>query len=151
MLTKTERRHEIQPRGFDLIDRLFDEWPTVLRRPVMLFPERGVDSLRVEEFTEDGKFVVKAEIPGLDPKKDVEITLQEGILRIRAERREEDKSEAREFVRREIRYGSFERDIALPQAVSESEVDATYENGVLEIRVPLKEVAPKKAIPIHTA
>ena len=114
---------------------------TLLRRPVMPFPERGQDGLRVEEFTEGGSFVVRREIPGLDPAKDVAVPMQGGILHICAVRREEEKSEGREFVRREIRFGSFERDIALPQGASQSDVDASYAYGLLEARVPLMEAA----------
>jgi HSP20 family protein len=88
---------------------------------------------------------------GMDPGKDVEVTVSDGMLRIAAERREEEKTEEKDYYRRELRYGSFSRDLPLPDGTTESDIQASYKDGILEIRVPVaKEAAPEpaKKIPV---
>ncbi len=150
MIKRESHRGEVVPRGFDFIDRFFEDWPEMLRRPVLLWPERGTGGFRMEEFHEEGAYVVKAELAGLDPEKDVEVSVHNGVLHIAVERHEEEKTEGRDYVRREFRYGSFHRDVPLPEGASESEVKATYKNGVLEIRVPIVAAEPRKRIPVVT-
>ncbi|UZX04356.1 Hsp20/alpha crystallin family protein [Arthrobacter sp. CDRTa11] len=93
--------------------------------------------LRVEEYRDGGDMVVKAEVPGIDPDKDVDITLIGSDLRI--EVRHEEKSEHRDKrgYRSEFRYGTFSRTVALPGPVNESDIHASYTDGVLEVRVPV--------------
>jgi HSP20 family protein len=129
-----------------LPSRMFDwiEWPA---------PSTTRDTehmLRVEEYVDDDKLVVRAEMPGIDPEKDVHVQLHDHTLEIRAERREEQKSEEKGVRRSEFRYGSFFRTIAMPESANESDVDATYRDGILEIRVPLepKRENEPKAIPV---
>jgi len=124
-------------RPLDAFDRLFEGWPTFFRRPVMVWPEAMEDTLRVEEYRENGTEVIRAELAGIDPEKDVEITVANGVLHIEAHRREEEKKEGKDFFRRELRYGSFSRDLALPEGVTEADVKATYKDGILEVRVPV--------------
>jgi HSP20 family protein len=133
-------KHESAKRDvkhLDLFDRFFDDWPEVLRRPVFFWPERGLDPMRVEEFTEDGMLVIRVEMAGLDPEKDVDVSVEGDVLHIGAERREEEKTEERDYVRREMHYGSFRRDLPLPKGMSQADVKATYKDGILEVRVPL--------------
>lgn len=118
-------------------DRPAGRWPEWLLRPLMVWPDDVTDMLRVEEYREDGTLVVRAEMAGIDPDKDVEITVRDGTLHIQAERREEEKSEGKYFHRRELRYGSFTRDLPLPEGSSEKDVKASYKDGILEVRVPL--------------
>jgi HSP20 family protein len=93
--------------------------------------------LRVEEYRDGGDMVVKAEVPGIDPDRDVDITLVGSDLRI--EVRHEEKSEHRDKrgYRSEFRYGTFSRTVALPGPVNESDIHASYTDGVLEVRVPV--------------
>jgi HSP20 family protein len=106
-------------------------------------------SPHIEERREDGQIVVRFEMPGLDPDKDVEITVADGILRIRAEQREETKGDDGTGYRSEYRYGSFARAVTLPPGAGEDAVKATYRDGVLEVRVPVdEETAAAKRIPI---
>ena len=143
---------ELTPRRMDRLDRFFDDWPEMFHWPALVWSDRGFDSMRIEEFTEDGSLVLRVEMPGIDPDKDVEISLQGDMLHLSAERRLEEESTGRDYVRQEMRYGSFERDIPLPKG-ARSTVHATYKNGILEVRVPLmisEEEAPKK-IPITTS
>ena len=139
--------------GSDRLDRLFDDWRRLLpvRLRTMLAPDpMAGDFIRIDEFREDGTLTVRAELPGIDPDRDVDLSVDHGILHIRAERREERKSDERGYLRREIRYGSFARDLPLPEGVTTSAVTATYRNGILEIQVPAPEQAPTTRIPVDT-
>jgi HSP20 family protein len=107
------------------------------------------DQVKVEEFTEDGQLVVRAELPGVDPDKDVDISIVDGNLCIRAERRQEEKVERRNYRRSEIRYGSFSRILPLPANAKEDDIKASYKDGILEVRAPIDETAAKPSrIPI---
>ncbi|WP_166847169.1 Hsp20/alpha crystallin family protein [Isoptericola sp. BMS4] len=104
-------------------------------------PGPGVGALiRVEEAREGDELVIRAELPGLDPEKDVEVTVDDGILTIAAHR-EERTSEHEGGYRSEFRYGQFERRLRLPRDAS-SDVTATYRDGVLEVRVPVPAERP---------
>jgi HSP20 family protein len=119
-----------QPFGRELADwwsRPFESW----RR---MFDET---QMNVEEFVEGDQLVIRAELPGVDPEKDVDISIEDGALHIRAERRQEVKSEDRNYRRTEIRYGSFTRTIPLPTQAKEEDVSATYKDGILEVRAPI--------------
>lgn len=89
----------------------------------------------VESFTRDGRYVVRADLPGVDPDKDVEITVEGDQLTIFGERREE----GHENGRSEVRYGSFLRRIQLPEGAAPEDIDARYDAGVLEVSVPVAE------------
>jgi len=104
----------------------------------------------LEEFNEDSTFVVRAELPGIDPAKDVEVAIHDGMLEINAVRSEESVTEERHFHRREMRYGSFARMISLPKGVDESSVVASYKDGILEVRLPMHadEQKPARRIPV---
>lgn len=106
--------------------------------------------LRVEEFVEDNTLVVRAELPGIDPEKDVDISVVNGALVIRAQKEEMSEKKDKDSYRSEFRYGSFVREIALPAGVDEAQIAATYRDGVLEVRVPTGEpIEPAKVkIPI---
>ena len=94
-------------------------------------------SIRVEEFERDGAFVIRAEAPGIDPDKDVELSVADGVLRLMVQRQKESElSEARHY-RSEFNYGSFTRLVVLPAGTSDKDVKATYENGILEVKMPL--------------
>jgi HSP20 family protein len=123
---------------FGRLDWLFDEWMRMMPFRPMAFPRwlEGGDLIRVEEYREDGALVVRADLPGIDPDKDVELTVAGGMLHIEAERRKEEKREEKGYVRREVRYGSLSRSLPLPEGVTEADISATYKNGVLEIRIP---------------
>jgi HSP20 family protein len=137
----------------DWFDRWFTDWPRFrflpeLRRSFM----EGLEPLRVEEFTEGDQLVVRAEMPGIDPEKDVEITVSDHTLQLRAERREEKKTEEKGRYRSEFQYGSFSRRVELPVGATDKDVKASYKDGILEVRVPIdRERAEAKKIPIERA
>jgi HSP20 family protein len=131
-------------------DRMFDQWPTFLpvRWSVPVVGRMAERYLPVNEYYRDGSLVIRAELPAIDPDKDVDITMTDGMLHIKAERRQEEKVEQDRYLRREIHYGSFERTLALPEGVTEADVTATYKDGILEIVVPPAEKEPAKKIAI---
>ena len=132
------------------------EWPFALfpafpRWFDDMFTVEDGGMIKVEQFTEGGKLVVRAEMPGIDPEKDVEVTVEGGMLHIHAERREEEETNDRDFHRRELRYGSFTRTLPLPEGMDETSVTANYKDGILEVRAPLppepqKETARRVAV-----
>jgi HSP20 family protein len=144
-----------EPRGeaadvFSRFDRLFEEWARMMPFRPMPFPLwwGAGELIRVEEYREDETLVVRADLPGIDPDKDVQLTVSDGMLRIEAERREEEKREEKGYLRREVRYGAFSRSLPLPGGVTEADITAVYKDGVLEIRIPepKREEAKKIAI-----
>jgi HSP20 family protein len=99
------------------------------------------DVLRVEAYEEGDELVIRAEMPGIDPAKDVDISVADGLLTIKAERREENKQEDKAGYRSEFRYGMFRRSVELPAGVKEDDIKASYVDGILEVRVPAAEPA----------
>jgi HSP20 family protein len=122
-----------------------------ITEPFRRFLEGDMASwLRVEEYRDAGSMVVKAEVPGIDPEKDVDIELVGNDLRINVRHEEKSEHKDKEGYRSEFRYGTFSRSVSLPGPVSESDIRATYGDGILEVRVPLPEnagTAPRK-IPV---
>ena len=106
--------------------------------------------IKVEEYVEGEHLVVKAEIPGVDPDRDIEVTVEDGMLTIAAQRRESTSEKSEKGYRSEFRYGSFLRQVRLPKGASPDVVSATYKDGVLEIRLPRPtEEAKTRRIPIE--
>ena len=124
----------------DLIE-WFEE-PFLTLRPYLGQP------IRIEDFVEGDHYLVRAELAGIDPQKDVEITVGSGYLTIRAQR--SDKTEGKH--RSEFRYGSFSRTLALPANADEDAVTASYRDGILTVSVALKseQKAPAKKIEVTT-
>ena len=119
--------------------------------PVRRFLEGELDSwLRVEEYRENGILVVKAEVPGINPESDVEINLVGNQLQIGVRREEKSEHKGKEGYHSEFRYGTFTRSVTLPAGVTQDDVQASYRDGVLEVRVPLPEeaVSGPRRIPI---
>jgi predicted unusual protein kinase regulating ubiquinone biosynthesis (AarF/ABC1/UbiB family)/HSP20 family molecular chaperone IbpA len=103
---------------------------------------------RLEESIRDDRYVIRAELPGLDPENDIDVTVDGRILTIRAERREQDKGRYRS----EFRYGSLARAVRLPARVDPADVTARYDKGVLEVSVPVRVVKPEGTrIPVEDA
>jgi HSP20 family protein len=108
---------------------------------------RAEDRLRIEQQMTDDTMVIRAEIPGIDPDKDVEITLSDDILNIHAERSFEKSEEQEGLTRSEFRYGSFTRAVRVPREMGLDDVTATCRDGILEVRFPYKvptEAQPRK-------
>jgi len=116
------------------------EEPFLTLRPYLGRP------IRVEEYADSDHYLIRAELAGIDPEKDVEIMVGSGYLTIRAER--SDKIEGKH--RSEFRYGSFSRVLSLPVNADQEAVTASYHDGILTISVGLKteQQAPAKKIEV---
>jgi HSP20 family protein len=99
----------------------------------------AAQSFRLEEVARDDRHVIRAELPGLDPDRDIEVTVEGRTLTIHAERRQEESGSYRS----EFRYGSLTRLVRLPVKVDAADVTARYEKGVLEVSVPAREERPE--------
>jgi HSP20 family protein len=116
--------------------------PTWLQERPFLWPPAWDDLLatskiRVEEYEDDDVYIIRAEAPGINPDEDVDLTLNDSVLRLDVRRRHKKKDEKRKRHMSEFSYGSFTRIITLPRRASVKNVTAEYEDGVLEVRVPL--------------
>ena len=142
-MTLMQRRGDPIREFTDWLPRRLYEWP---EWPLF---KTLTEEIKVEEFKEDGTIVVRAELPGIEPDKDIEITVKNDTLKIHAERHEQEKEEEKGFYRSEFRYGSFTRVLPLPAGASEDDVKASYHDGILEVRVPIvEEKAEATKVPI---
>jgi len=122
-----------------LVRREHFEFPELWRR--FFDPEGDGSWLRTEEYVEGDTLVVRTEIPGIDPDKDVEISISDGELDIRAHRQAGTEHTGKDSYRSEFRYGSFVRRMPLPAGTKDGSVTASYHDGILEIRVPVGDEA----------
>jgi len=96
----------------------------------------------------DKEVIAEVEIPGFDPEK-VDVSVEDGILRVRGSMDEKKEEKEKGYWRKEIRTGSFERMVRLPVAVKEDAVEATYEKGLLKIVMPKAETKPISKVKIQ--
>lgn len=116
------------------LSELFNGFPAFASlRP--LFDSR---LLKLEDEMKEGVYEVRAELPGVDPTDDIEVTVRDGQLTIKAERIQTGESNGHS----EFSYGSFVRTVALPAGADEDEIHATYDRGILTVSVPLSEDQP---------
>lgn len=101
----------------------------------------------VETFRKDGGYVVRIDMPGVDPKE-VEVTVAEDTLIVKGERKRAKEIKEKDYHYHETSYGKFERRLALPKGINRDEVEARYENGVLEISVPVPANLAERKVPI---
>lgn len=125
-------------------DPFFSDWP-FFRMMWRRAPGEGMAwAPAIEMYEKDNNFVVKAELPGVK-KEDVDISVAGDTLTIKGQRKASKEVKDEDYYRCETHYGSFTRSIVLPAAVDAKKVEASYENGVLEIQVPkAKEAMPTK-------
>jgi HSP20 family protein len=127
------------------MDRLWDS--LVEGRPGRRVEEIGewLPSLDVSETKND--LLVKAELPGLDPKE-IDISVANGILTIKGEKKQEKEEKEENYHLVERSYGSFVRSVQLPKDVQSDNISASFKNGILKITLPKSEEAKKKEIKI---
>src|SRR5215475_12347785 len=113
------RRLPVPARFPDVLDWLDAPWSALL-------PFRSGETFRGEDYKEDGNYVIRAELPGVDPERDVEVSVNASVLTIHAERREE----IREERHSEFRYGELTRSVALPAGADTGNIIARYDNGI---------------------
>jgi HSP20 family protein len=101
-------------------------------------------------FAREGDLVVRIELPGIDPEKDLQVSVQDRLLCVSGERRHDAATERAGYFRREAAYGAFERGIPLPEGVKAEDITASYDNGVLEVVIPkAAQLAEPRRIPVH--
>jgi len=132
----------------DLLERFgFDrDWfgPFPLSREFFGETETKPHRPAIETRVENGKFIARADLPGVEPK-DVDIKVVGNMLSIKGSREEKHETKKADYLRREVRYGEFERAISLPEGVKADELKATYHDGILELTAPMaKEAMPKE-------
>jgi HSP20 family molecular chaperone IbpA len=109
------------------------------------FRTEGAPLVRIEDYLENDTYVLRAEVPGLDPEKDLEVSVAGDVVTIRGQRHEEEQDKRHH----EIHYGEFVRSVRLPQGSQGDDLKATYKDGVLEVRVSVgTEGQAARTIPI---
>lgn len=98
----------------------------------------------------DGEYLIKAELPEVK-KEDVKVTVENGVLTLQGERRQDKEEKGKRYHRIERSYGSFVRSFALPESVDEGGVKAEYKDGVLNLHIPKSEKVKPKAIEVKVA
>ena len=133
-------------RPFQELERAMRNWET---RFPCFFESREEEEMMppIESFVKDGTLVVRADAPGLDPK-DIEISVLHDVLTIKGERKAEKEVKEKDYVRREVSYGSFERRVSLPEGAAADKIQATFKNGVVEVSIPLPQAIEGKKIPL---
>src|SRR3989304_6435039 len=136
----------------EIMNRMFEEfWGRPSRRRLLPSGERGavVPAEYREPFIDvietDKEVIATAEMPGLE-KQDIKINLTEDRLEISAETKHEEKKEEKGYLYKERRSGSYYRAISLPSPVDPDTSKASYNNGVLEIKMPKTEIKKKKPL-----
>ena len=131
----------VRQKGFlrrperDFVDRFFGDFAL----PNLMF--EGAEWTPAFDVSEtDSELIIKAEVPGMD-KKDINITVSDGMLTIKGEKKHEKKEENEHYHRVETHYGTFSRALRLPTEVVADKVDATYKDGVLNVTLPKSEAA----------
>jgi len=130
-------------RPFSNLDKFFEDDDWLL--PV--FPRLDMSKPAMDIYETDKEVVAEISIPDFDQEK-VEVSVENGILRVSGKMDEKKEEKEKGYWRKEIRKGSFERMLKLPVAVKEDSVEATYEKGVLKITMPKSEVKAKSKVKI---
>ena len=139
-------RSGIAPRwgSFDDLDRVFDNFfrnaMTNIHLPVGSLSDIAV-KMNISET--DKEYTVTAELPGLE-RADVELAIEDGVLKLSGEKQQESEEEGKTFHRIERSYGRFSRTLQLPDDAAEDQVKATMKNGVLSVAIG-KRAMPEKA------
>ena len=104
-------------------------------------------TLAIDAERDNGNLVIHAELPGIKPE-DVKIEAQDDILTVSGKHEQDAEQKHKHYVRRERRYGSFSRSIALPPGVDANQIDAKIKHGIVEVTIPLPKHTNKKPVTI---
>ena len=115
----------------------FPSWPSRRWLDEFFRDSAWHQMIKIEECTEGDTMVIRAELPGVDPDKDIQLEVLDGALVISAEKTESHEESSDHFHRSEFRYGSLTRSVPIPKGIDESKIAATYKDGVLEIRLAM--------------
>ena len=125
----------------DIFDRFFDfDIPTLFNGEELVIPHFDISETEKE-------YVISGEIPGIDVK-DLNVTLTDGIITIKGEKKKETEDNEENYHRIERHYGSFERSFRVPDKVKTEKLDAQYKDGVLKLTLPKAEASEVKKIEV---
>ena len=130
----------------DAIDRMFED-SFVQPRTGWIAPS-SVATLAIDVYETKDDVVVKAALPGIKPEE-LDVTITGNTLSISGESKEENEVKDKNYIRQERRYGSFSRTVTLPNGLKGDKVDATFENGMLTLKIPKAEEIKPKSIKIQ--
>lgn len=130
-----------------LMDRLFDQ--SFGRFPGFrnAGEDFGIANLGLDVYETGEEYVIKAQVPGIAPE-DVDISVEDDVLTISGEFTHKDEAKEDQYLRRELRYGSFHRALRLPPTVEAEKAQATFEHGVLKLTLPKRPEARARSIKI---
>jgi HSP20 family protein len=129
----------------EAMNRLFDEsW--VRPRAGVQLPD-VVHSAPIDMYQTDNEVVIEASLPGVK-SEDVDISILGDLVTIRGNSKAETEVSEEDYFRREVRYGSVARELTLPVPVQASKAEATFNNGILTLRIPKAEEAKPKQIKV---
>jgi len=128
----------------DVFESFEDEFG---RLPVLWTDRRFMPAIDVSE--DENSLTLTAEIPGMT-KDELEVTVENGVLTLKGEKKEEETKEGKDYLRVERRYGQFERRLRLPEYVDATKVEATYKDGVLRLTMPKEKPSKAKSIEIKS-
>jgi HSP20 family protein len=137
--------------GESHIDRFFGDtfqlldWPLNLWERPLIGEEQFLPALEV--FERGGQTVVKMEVPGVE-MEDIDISVVDGMLTIKGQKRYEEEIKEENYYHRETRYGSFSRVLEVPRGIDEGTISAILDNGVLELMFPKSEEKTEQKVPI---
>jgi|SRR5579862_5844086 len=122
----------------EVLDRLFGA------------PRTGPTSsvLPVDVYEQEGKFIVKATVPGIAPEE-LDVQIEKNVLSIKGEHKQEETSEDAKVYRREVAYGAFSRSVRLPENLNLEAVEAEFKNGVVTISIPKVEEPKPQSIKVE--
>lgn len=129
----------------DAMDRLFEE-SFVRPRSGWMISQGGMD-LAVDMYETKDDVVVKTALPGVKPE-DVDINVAGDVLTIRGETKEEKETNEENYLRKERRYGAFSRSVTLPSGLQTEKAEATFDKGVLTLKIPKSEQAKPRNIKV---
>jgi HSP20 family protein len=129
----------------DAMDRLFDE--SLIKPRWGWIAPMSAANLAIDMFETKDEVVVKAALPGVKPEE-VEVTITGNTLTISGESKEENEVKEKDYLRQERRYGSFTRTVSLPDGLKADKADASFQNGVLTLKIPKSEEVKPKTIQV---
>ncbi len=133
-------------KPFSDMERFFGDEDWFL--PVL--PKTKISEPAMDVYETDKEVIAEVNAPGYDPEK-IDVSVKNGLLVVKGEFEEKKEEKEKNYWRKEIRRGSFERMTRLPAEVDENKVEATYEKGILKIVIPkLKKAKPEKKIKVKS-
>ncbi len=160
-ISRHKIRGENMPEDFrkfeEFVNRMFEDlgnmWSMQRGTPVLSLPSEAGLTVRskkpyIDIVENDKEIIATAEMPGLD-KKDININLTDDKLEISAETKHEEEKKEKDYVYRERRSGNYYRSISLPSIIDPGNAKASYNNGILEIKMPKVEIKKKTSLNVE--